>query len=158
MEDKRIAVIPWWIFASFIAVGAIMLAVGGIWASRVSHFIAGAGRAPGEIVDFDSYVSDDGETMYKAVIRYTVESGQEYEVLGSTGTSWKPEVGKRLTMLYDPANPQEASPDSFWSQWLGPVVFLGLGGVFALIGIGLWYFLGGKPVAVSDGPDFMMED
>jgi len=157
-ETKR-AVIPWWVFALFTGVGIIMLIVGGFLTSRTSRFLESAVEAPGEVVDISSYTDDDGQTMYQPVIRFTAQDGEDYEITGSTGSSWAPELGRQVTVLYNPDSPQLADLKGFWNQWLGPVIFLGLGGLIFVLGVVLWFFLRGKPVPVSDGGvDFILDD
>lgn len=50
---------------------------------------------------------------------------------------WQP--GDRLAVAYDPANPSNAAVDGIAGRWLLAVLFAALGGVFALVGLGLGF-------------------
>ncbi len=159
MGDTTRAVIPWWVFALFTGIGLILLVVGGFLASKTSRFLASAIEAAGEVVDITSYEDDEGQTMYRPVIRFTTQDGQEHEITGSTSSSWAPELGREVTVLYNPDSPRNADLKGFTNQWLAPSIFLGLGGLFFVLGVVLWIFLRGRTVPVADsGVDFSFDD
>ena len=160
MGETEKKVVPWWFFALFIGVGVIMLAVGALWIGKVNKFLASAVEAQGVIVDISAHQDiDDDQMMYSAIIEFTAADGETYQFTVGNSSSIKPKLGKQVGVLYDPAHPQDADRQGFWNQWLGPVIFLGLGGVFFILGLVLWIKLRGKPIAVSDSNvDFMMDD
>jgi hypothetical protein len=114
-------------------VGTIFLAVGvgiGAWAY---HFGAEANQAEGVVIRMVSSGRKGGSSP---VVRYEVD-GQSYE-LQSTVSSSPPaySVGEKVTVLYHPDNPGGGQIDSFIDRWLFPLVFGGMGFIFAAIGYG----------------------
>lgn len=72
------------------------------------------------------------------VVRFRTGEGQVFQVSGAISASPTPyEVGERIGIHYDAANPQEARIDSFIERWFLPLLLGGLGGVAALVGLGL---------------------
>jgi len=142
--------LPAWACLLFLGVGIVFLAVAIAWTTSVNAFLATARTATGQIVDVHSRRDDDGQWMHRPVIRFTVD-GKEHEVAGAVATSWKPEVGAQVDVLYDPAHPDDANLAGFWSQWLGPVIFYGLGVVLTVVGGLLFVFRRSlKPVAAGN--------
>lgn len=88
--------------------------------------------AEGDVVALRTGEGDDGGTLYYPVIRFADRGGQEhmlYSRMGSRPAAFA--VGERVTVLYDPTNPDHASIDSFFGLWAVPAI-LGIIGVFNL--------------------------
>lgn len=111
--------------------GVVFLCVGGWLAVQAYRFQAAALRAEGEVVRLER--SGDGAAP---VFRFTTAAGATHEAphsIYSTPPAWR--VGERATLLYSPAAPERARPDSFIATWLMPGVFLILGGTELLAAI-----------------------
>lgn len=105
--------------------GVVFLCVGGWLALQAHRFQAAALRAEGEVVRLER--SGDGAAP---VFRFTTAAGTTHEAphtIYSTPPAWR--LGERATLLYSPAAPEGARPDSFIATWLMPGVFLVLGAV-----------------------------
>jgi hypothetical protein len=64
------------------------------------------------------------------VVRYSV-NGTDYELTGATYSNPPAySVGDRVTVLYNPASPDEGAIQSFTEQWVGPFVAIILAGFF----------------------------
>jgi hypothetical protein len=111
------------IAATIMAVtGITVLAVGCWLALQTQRFQAAALRAEGEVVRLTR--SGDGAAP---VFRFSDAAGASHEVVSNVYTTppaWR--IGERAVLLYDPAAPGDARPDSFAGTWLLPVALLGL--------------------------------
>jgi hypothetical protein len=93
-----------------------------------------------ENVERHEMVSEDNgkqheETYFYPRVRFTTATGQPVVFLPNTGSdppTYQP--GDTVTVLYNPANPGDASLKD-WSLWFGAGMFLLLGSVFASIGL-----------------------
>lgn len=120
----------------FTGIGVLMLAIAGYLSYRVHSFTSTAQVATGEVVSLDQ--NRDGA---KPIVRFTDRQGREVEFQSSVRS--KPpshELGERVQVLYDPAEPAEAELDGFISLWLGPLIVGGLGTAFFAIGAGWLLF------------------
>ncbi|MFC1878813.1 DUF3592 domain-containing protein [Chloroflexota bacterium] len=102
-----------------------------------------AGRQPaeGQVIELVREMFNPGSPgIYCPVVRFAAPSGEEIEFKsehGSRPSMYK--VGQKVTVLYDPANPEQAEIRSKVGRWLVPAVmtFIGLGlmcgGCFALV-------------------------
>lgn len=123
--------IPWLLFAF---VGTIFLIVG---LSIGASFLAGLpqpARAEGRVVDYDE--SDGG---YRAIVEFTAADGQRITFVDSASSDSRLyRLEQTVEVAYDPARPRRtARINSFpVGLWLLPVVFVGLGGLFAALGWG----------------------
>jgi hypothetical protein len=122
---------PWLLFAF---VGTIFLLVGLV---IVATFLAGLpqpARAEGRVVDYDE--SEDG---YRAIVEFTAADGQRITFVDSTSSDARIyRLEQAVEVVYDPQGPRRtARINSFPAGlWVLPVVFVGLGGLFAIIGWG----------------------
>ena len=78
------------------------------------------------------YSSDDDGDSYAPVVEYTVR-GVDYRLTGTYTNPPAYDVGDRVTVRYERANPENARLDSFVELWLFPVVFGGVGLLLAVI-------------------------
>lgn len=130
---KRTETILQYLFAGL---GAAMLA-GTVYLSyRVHSFVGASQHAAGEVVALDE--NEDGA---KPIVRFTDRAGRMVEFQSSVRS--KPPsnaVGDRVEVLYDPAKPEGAEINGFFSLWLGPLILGGLGAIFFAIGAGWLLF------------------
>jgi hypothetical protein len=134
--------------------GRTLVWIGGIFASLGVAFVAGAGwfyladrsfaaagvHAPGTVIDMVSSRDSDGDYSYKPVVEFRDAEGRRH-VFTSNVSSSPPQhaTGESVAVIYAPASPDEAVIDSFLDRFLLPLIFGGLGTVFAAIGFGLLF-------------------
>lgn len=128
-----------WIRWLLLLLGLGLLAGAGFLASRTSAFVSSAANAEGIVVDLESSTSTDSDGRRSSAAHAVVEfspAGAPARRLRSSVDSSPPafDVGERVTVLYDPANPARARIRATFELWGGPIILGGIGGVFALIG------------------------
>ncbi|MFC6509844.1 DUF3592 domain-containing protein [Promicromonospora citrea] len=80
---------------------------------RTAAFLADAGRAEGVVVGLD-----EDDDAYRAEVAYDVD-GRTYELTDRVATNPpRHDVGERVTVLYDPADPADARLDARYGYWL----------------------------------------
>jgi hypothetical protein len=126
-------------------VGLVFILVGAGVSYSTYHFLQTALRAQGEVFDLaarrnTSSSSSRSTLLYFPVVRFDAANGQKIIFESSTGTSPAAyEVGERVTIVYDPREPGNASIESFFAFWFMPTLFGGLGSLLLAVGSGiLW--------------------
>ncbi|MFJ4526665.1 DUF3592 domain-containing protein [Streptomyces sp. NPDC088810] len=133
-----------WITFGAIAFGGLFLVIGLILAGVSASFLADAERVRGTVValewrDDHSEVSRrkrvaDGPVAYP-VVEFTAADGTRRTFRDSTGSNPPAyERGERVEVLYRADSPEDARINGFASLWLLPLIFGGIGLVFAGIG------------------------
>lgn len=81
---------------------------------------------------------------YYPVVRFKSAQGGDFIFTDDAG-AYPPDfqVGDSIEVLYDPINPLDASINSWFSLWMGPVAFItvGLLPILALIGWSIWSYV-----------------
>jgi hypothetical protein len=78
------------------------------------------------------------EDCYFPIVEFADHSGRSCHVTSSTGSGNKPyDEGQRVTILYNPAKPQDAVIRAFWRLWLYPLVLTAFAVLFILSGLGI---------------------
>ncbi|MBV2366093.1 DUF3592 domain-containing protein [Streptomonospora nanhaiensis] len=128
-------------YGVLLASGALFAGVGGAMALRILRLRRGGVRVPGVVVG-RAVSRDPGEApSYAAVVEFTTREGRRLRVRQQVySSSNRLRAGRRVTVAYDPRNPERADVVEAWSQLTGAVVFL-LGGVFGLV-LGAWLLVG----------------
>lgn len=118
----------------FFGIGLAMLAVALIVGGLAISFRMGADMATGTVSENELRHYSDGNS-YCPIVDFTTRLGQTYSH-HSDVCSWPPsfEVGQKVTIYYDPANPNNSQLDSFLGVWFIPVLFTFMGLVFGGIG------------------------
>lgn len=112
------------------------------WKSTNS-FLATAVKTEGKVIDLERESSKDskGNTSYTYYpqISFTTANNEDITFRGSSGSN-PPSYsrGDIVEVLYDPKNPPNASINSFFSLWLGPIILGVLGGIITLVGFGIF--------------------
>jgi len=130
-------------------VGIGMLIGGGFLLTGALHLSSVGIRTDGsvtQIVRQTSSSSNGGSSMtFHPVVAFVTASGQQESFESSSGSSISYySVGDKVTVLYDPAHPDNASIDSWTELWLAPTIVLFMGSVFFLVGIGFFIFIARK--------------
>ena len=122
------AKVPWLFGAVFGTVGIGLLVVALVTLQTTRAFRREALRAEGTVIAIESG---------KPVVEFVDRDGRAQRVVG--GVSSDPpayEVGERTMVRYRLGQPEHARIDGFLESWFVPMLFGGLGGIFALIGGG----------------------
>jgi hypothetical protein len=104
-------------------------------------FLAKAVEAQGRVIGLErsrssSSSSTRSSSTYRPVVEFTTASGKRMEFISSVGSN-PPSYreGEAVTVLYLAADPYQARIKSFFSLWFGLMILLGLGLVFAGVGL-----------------------
>jgi hypothetical protein len=123
------------VFRIFLAVGVGLLAGAFYWGYQSSSESSEFARAEGTVVDLQFDEDTDGGGVYRPLVEFVDAGGSRRTFLSSYGSYPAPyDVGDKVGVLYNPANPSDATMDSFGALYLGPVIVGSLGLVFTLIG------------------------
>lgn len=115
------------LFGAFALLGLVFFLIGCFWLERERAFYASAEITQGEIVGF--VLTDDGNRH--PIVQYTVGSAVYEAEVNTYSSSMR--NGDAMTLYYALDAPQAAK-----SKFYGGAIFMGVGGLFLLIGsIGL---------------------
>jgi hypothetical protein len=134
---------PMWGILMFIGIGLLFACVGIGLGIRSWSLESNARRADGTVLRL---VSSGNRGGMSPIIQYEVD-GRTFEIQSSISSSPPGySVGEKVKVLYLPDQPAAGSLDSFAERWLLPLIFGGLGSVFALVGVIILLTRGGtKP-------------
>ncbi|AKM08082.1 DUF3592 domain-containing protein [Pelagerythrobacter marensis] len=124
-----------WIGGAFLAVGLVFAAVG-LWAWTEDRALSNGGaRTTGTVMELERrYDSDNGST-FRPVVVFHDREGTRHQFVGNVGSSppaYAP--GETVSVIYDPAAPGRAIIDGFMDRHFVPLIFGGIGSVFAMLG------------------------
>lgn len=123
----------------FLLIGLVLLGNGVGHGRRTRAFLGKARAATGRVIALERVpASSDEQETWRPVIEFTTDRG--YPARCKALASSNPPayaVGERVEVLYDPARPAEGRIRSFTDLWLLPLLFGGLGALFAGIGTAL---------------------
>lgn len=106
--------------------------------SRTQRFVRSALQTQAQVTGLEQRRGNQSTRMYHPVLRYKTQEGTEHEVVSAVGSNPAPyKPGDTVTVLYDPARPEEVRIHTFLQVWLFPLVLGGLGVTFFLVGGGL---------------------
>ncbi len=134
---RTLDTLPRRIGAFFFGIGVVMLLVSVLVHRHISAWRERSRVTEATVVELleETSVGNSTATLYRPVYRFTPEGGDTITV-ESNARSTDPGVaiGDKVAMRYDPENPTSATRDSFFSIWLGFIVTLGIGILFAIFG------------------------
>ena len=106
--------------------------------SRTQKFVQSAVQTQAQVTGLQQRRGNQNALLYHPVLRYTTRAGTEHEVVSAVGSNPAPyKPGDTVTVLYDPARPEEVRIHTFLQVWLFPLVLGGLGVTFLFVGGGL---------------------
>ena len=128
-----------------------LLALGASCYNRAASFRKTAVEAQGAVIGLREGLSTgahgESSTVYYPIIRFADKAGQDHTLYSSSGSDPPAyEVGERVSVLYDPANPKEAKVNSFTGLWLWPLLLGIIGGLDLLTCL---FLLFGVPRIIS---------
>ncbi|MCC7305775.1 MAG: DUF3592 domain-containing protein [Alphaproteobacteria bacterium] len=91
-------------------------------------------KTEGVVVDSEYQSSDDGGSYY-SVVAFRDGSGREWRVKDNIGKGGSPfyDVGERVPVIYNSADPEKMVMGSYWHNMLIPAAFMGMGGLFLFL-------------------------
>lgn len=120
----------------------VLLIIAGVLYFRTASFIERAERTEGEIIEMVARSGSKGSTTYAPVFTFADASGASHTIHSST-SSYPPRyhVGEKVTVLYDPKLPKDATLDGFFSLWGITVILGGMGILELIMGyIFIWFY------------------
>ena len=126
--------VAWWLLLLF---SLACLGLAGWLYIRARTFLEGAVTTVGivtdvlreESVDTDTDGSRRFNTMFRPVVRFSTESGEQIEFASGVSTSSPSYTkGGQVPVAYDPSDPQKAKIKSFWPVWGFAVTAASTGG------------------------------
>jgi hypothetical protein len=132
----------------FLILGIILLCAGTAYGVTSLWFVKNGNSAAGTVIELKKIdLSGSGHqgTAYAPVVEFTNSKGETitftHRISGNInpgpGQNTKPpyQKGDKVTVLYDPQNPEDATLRDPVSLWLFPAAFLGIG---MLLLLGVW--------------------
>lgn len=134
--DRQIRIL----FSVFAAVGLVMLLLASYFYSAERNFVKHGIRTEGTVSELDADRDSDGDLHYYPIVTFTTLQGQTVTFRSRTGSNPPAyEVGERIGVVYDPANPQGARHTGWFSLWGVTFIFTLLFTIFGGVGfVGLW--------------------
>lgn len=130
MKNKNAIInITFWMFA---VIGIIFFTVGIIWLVSNSRFKQNAVEVSAVIQEIKSYRDSDEDINYSVYVNYSY-NGQYYENVKLSEYNSSMYVGKEIAILIDPDNPRKNMTN--FGLYLAPAIFIGMGAIFACVGI-----------------------
>jgi hypothetical protein len=138
----------------FRGIGIALLAGGAIYVFIILSFTGRAAHAEGRIVKMDTVrnaapfmdqVAGSG-VIYYPVVRFKTQDGKAVDFRAASG-SQRPtySVGDKVPVLYDPNNPKDSRINTVWGVWGAPLILLGIGAVFLILGFLAPFGFGNMP-------------
>jgi hypothetical protein len=115
-----------WIGAFLVIAGSGLL-LAGIWfAGEAATFVETTARAPGMVLEVRRERGARGLPADRPIVRFTVPRAEREVVFRSKVAMWPSpfEAGEAVEVAYEPADPERAEIDSFWTIWLPPVALM----------------------------------
>jgi hypothetical protein len=118
----------------FASIGVILLGVAVIAYTKKRDYLSTAVQVPGVVVGLEK-----AHDVFHPVFSYVTEDERPLKFTGGIGSNppaWR--VGEAVQVYYDPAFPEDAEVQGFFTQWLGVLVTGGLGLALVIpLGVGL---------------------
>jgi hypothetical protein len=134
----------------FLAVGVVLIAIGVPFFLKAWQFKATALHTPGKILQLERQTSgkDNKDVSFFPVFSFKDQAGAEHVIHSRVSTSYFDNfhVGDTVGVLYPANDPEQARLNNFFAIWLWPILFGGVGLIFSVVGILLWYWAVTCPV------------
>ncbi|MBU0482747.1 MAG: DUF3592 domain-containing protein [Proteobacteria bacterium] len=160
----------WILLMLFGSLGLSALITGAVWGFKRLPLFQTGYRTEGTVVAQEESVSTETVgrdvrtsrevTTYTPVVEFHTETGTAVRFTASTGGKHKPiiETGATVEVIYNPDDPANAQLTAFSQFWLGPVVLVGAGLLFLVMGVGGFFLIGGHDRAMDTRFDSMMRE
>jgi hypothetical protein len=128
---------PRWFAATFLAIGLVCLTVAFFVYRHAQAFAGRAERVDGRVVDVVREGVRPGERggSYSSTFHFTTRDGRSFVARASVrSTTPRYRAGEKVSVLYDPRDPETAVIDSFADRYFLLIVLLPIGVGFAAVG------------------------
>lgn len=127
----------------FGGIGLLLALIAGGMVVYTQSWLGRTLAAEGRVTELARSFSGGSRTsgpMYHPIVSFTAQDGRKIEFRSGTGSNPSAfTIGEVVTVRYDPANPDSAAIDAFFSLWLMPLIFGFIGAIFILIAGGMAY-------------------
>lgn len=114
------------------ALAVTLLCVAG-WLARGSMQLRDEGdHVRGTVVGMERHRDSEGDVTWRPVYEFSYQ-GERRRHESNVGSSSRPEIGRRETLLVDPTDPERVRANTFMDLWFLPALFGGIGLVFLLV-------------------------
>jgi len=123
--------------AIFTLASIALMGGGGYAYHQTKKFLENSVVATGIVVDLVPSSSSSGPNRtYAPVVQFKTHRGKTIMARGSIG-SYPPSYkkGDEVRVRYDPKDPLDISIDTFFELWFLPMILLGMGSVFGMVGM-----------------------
>ena len=120
------------VFGIFAFVGIIFVISGILWMISGIRFRENAAEVMAVITEIDTYRDSDGDTNHRVYVNYSY-GGNTYNDIPLGEYSSGMYEGKEIELLVDPQKPGRIS--TAFGNIFGPSMFIGMGAIFAAVGI-----------------------
>ncbi|NSX54380.1 DUF3592 domain-containing protein [Parasulfitobacter algicola] len=134
--------IRWLVFAGLTFFGLIFAVIGAVFLYNQNQFMKDARLVEATVIDVEVSYSD-GTEMYRPTVRYLDETGTPHEA----ETWWSSnlydfDIGETVEVYYNHDHSDNIQFDSFFALWGFGLIFLIVGLVPILIGLGIFIAMG----------------
>ena len=117
-----------------------------------SSYLKSAKSVEGTVIKLLPIEDDENNTTYAPVFEFKDQAGQSHVIESSLGRNPPAfEKGQKVEVLYDPASPQNAKLNEFFSLW-GVAVIVGFIGMLSLIFGLILFFIKKEKINVIQNP------
>jgi hypothetical protein len=125
-----------------LAVAVVLFIVAATLVKRALHRLRAGGRARGVIVGSETRTSDSSDSnasdmSYVPKVRFSARDGKSHTFVSPLGRGKPYADGTEVSVVYDPAHPEDAEIADFKRSWLIPLVLAAVGVFSLLMGIDL---------------------
>ena len=129
-----------WIGAIFAAIGLVLAAIGGWFYLEDRSVTDGGARTQGTVIAMAGGRDADGDYSARPVVEFFDAGGARHVFTSSISTSPPAyTTGERVDVIYAPGSPDEAIVDGFVDRFLVPLIFGGIGVLFAVVGLAMLF-------------------
>jgi hypothetical protein len=119
----------------FFVAGAGMLIGSFVNYHQTQDFVKNSSSTTGTVIDLKVQVSRKSR-VYFPLFQFQTPNGEIIKVESNMGSNPPGyQVGQAVPIIYNANNPSKAEINSFWSLWFLAIFLLGMGGLFAGIGL-----------------------
>jgi hypothetical protein len=129
-----------WVGGVFLPVGLLFAGIGGWTFASDQKLAKTAIPAQGKVIELVRKRNSDGDVTYRPIVEFLDANGTRHEFTGQVGSSPpRHSTGETVQILYPPSEPGRAIIDGFMDRYFLPMMFGGLGTIFALVGGGILF-------------------
>lgn len=121
---QRLSRVERWGVKSFLVAGSVLTFLALVFLVRTAVFLSDAVRVEASVIKNETTYSDEGNPLYQPTFFFRDGQGSGHTVrLHYSSSEYGYNEDDRVSVLYDPDDPQTIRIDSFFGIWLLTVVF-----------------------------------